>query len=348
MTKPYEVTVAIPVYNVHSYIERSLLSVLNQTFESIEILIIDDKGGDDSMKIVRQIARTHRRGADVRIIDHKVNRGTGATRNTAIEQAQGKYLYYMDGDDEVTPDCIETLYHQIKGTAADFCMASFVSVYNDRIRAEYVFPDIHLTGSCAIWEYQHVASRPIPVYVWNRLYRVSWLRAHSISCIPHHVNEDDWFSLQVLCSSANCILCSQKTYRYRIHDSSTMGRQVKGFDVKTALQYEETLDTIKQYLSQLGMRDIFPYCVQYLYRIIFLWSISVIRSQRLTYRDKLAFIGKYARWNHAPQYRVQIKYCDRSTLLVAMFRKFPIRVQYGMYRCVIGILNMKNRVHRTI
>ena len=100
----YKVTLSMPIYNVALYVERALLSALNQTFESIEFLIVDDKGSDNSMDIVRRIISEHPRGKDVRIIEHEKNIGLGATRNTAIDNANGEYLFFMDSDDEITPD----------------------------------------------------------------------------------------------------------------------------------------------------------------------------------------------------------------------------------------------------
>ena len=81
----------MPIYNVEQYIERALLSALNQTYQNLEILIVDDLGHDNSMDIVYQLKHTHPRGNCIRIITHKKNLGLGGTRNTAIESAQGKY-----------------------------------------------------------------------------------------------------------------------------------------------------------------------------------------------------------------------------------------------------------------
>ena len=92
----YKVTLSMPIYNVAPYVERALLSALNQTFESIEFLLVDDRGTDNSMDIVRRIIKDHPRGKDVRIIEHPHNIGLGATRNTAIDNAQGEYLFFMD------------------------------------------------------------------------------------------------------------------------------------------------------------------------------------------------------------------------------------------------------------
>lgn len=121
-----EITCAMPVYNASAFIERALLSALNQSFKDVEFLIIDDKGTDNSMAIVQSVITSHPRGNDVRIIDHVYNRGIGATRNTALDQARGKYIFFMDNDDELTPDCLEILYCKMVTYPVDFVAASFV------------------------------------------------------------------------------------------------------------------------------------------------------------------------------------------------------------------------------
>ena len=100
----------MPIYNVEKYIERALLSALNQTYQNLEILIVDDLGHDNSMDIVYQLKSTHPRGNCIRIITHKKNLGLGGTRNTAIESAQGKYLYFMDSDDLLEKEALKELY----------------------------------------------------------------------------------------------------------------------------------------------------------------------------------------------------------------------------------------------
>ncbi|MDR1632787.1 MAG: glycosyltransferase [Dysgonamonadaceae bacterium] len=119
------ITLSMPVYNVEKYVEKALLSALNQTYENIEFIIVDDRGSDKSMEIVRRIVAYHPKGKQVRIIEHERNIGTGAVRNTAIENATGKYLFFMDSDDEISPDCIEKLYAKMQEENVDFVESSY-------------------------------------------------------------------------------------------------------------------------------------------------------------------------------------------------------------------------------
>jgi glycosyltransferase involved in cell wall biosynthesis len=109
------VTISIPVYNVEKDIERALKSALNQTYKNLEILVVDDKGIDKSMTVVRDVLSQHPRRGQVRIISHDNNSGTGAVRNTSIDKASGEYIYFMDGDDCIVPDTIDYMVHKLGG-----------------------------------------------------------------------------------------------------------------------------------------------------------------------------------------------------------------------------------------
>ena len=108
------VTIGIPVYNAEKYIERCLISVLDQTFEDFEVLVVDDRGTDNSIQKVEEIANNHVNGKKLRIVHHDRNKGVAEARNTIIDEASGKYLYfgwygYFDGFFKVYKG--NSLYH---------------------------------------------------------------------------------------------------------------------------------------------------------------------------------------------------------------------------------------------
>ena len=84
----YEVTIGIPVYKAIDYIERTMESALNQTFASIEYLIVDDYGNDGTINVIERFQREHQRGKDIRILYNKQNLGVGRTRNIILGKAQ--------------------------------------------------------------------------------------------------------------------------------------------------------------------------------------------------------------------------------------------------------------------
>lgn len=106
-SKSFKISIIIPVYNVASYIEACLESAINQTYKNIEILIIDDCGHDNSMAIVEDFANRHQ-NKSIRIIHHSKNLGLSNARNTGIKESDGDYLYFLDSDDFIASNCIES------------------------------------------------------------------------------------------------------------------------------------------------------------------------------------------------------------------------------------------------
>lgn len=104
-----KVSIIIPVYNVAPYIKRCLDSVVAQTYTDIECILIDDCGTDNGMKIAVQFIKDYHGHVRFFIIHHPHNRGLSAARNTGIDVATGKYVFFLDSDDAITPDCIEIL-----------------------------------------------------------------------------------------------------------------------------------------------------------------------------------------------------------------------------------------------
>lgn len=100
------ISIVIPIYNVENYVEKCLNSVIRQTYNNIEIILIDDGSKDKSKEICDSYARKDKR---INVI-HKENRGVSSARNTGIEAAKGNYITFIDSDDYIDEDYIEKLY----------------------------------------------------------------------------------------------------------------------------------------------------------------------------------------------------------------------------------------------
>ena len=123
----YDVTIAMPVYNAEQYLNESIGSVCRQTWmERIELLILDDCCTDHSIERIKEMA--HKHGLTLSIFRAKQNSGVGVMRNKAIELAQGKYLFYLDSDDIITPDCIETFLRHAQDYDAELIIGSHCDV----------------------------------------------------------------------------------------------------------------------------------------------------------------------------------------------------------------------------
>lgn len=107
------VSIIIPVYAVSDYIERCITSVMNQTYGSIECIIVDDVSPDDSMVKCERLINNYQGPIRFVILHHEKNRGLSAARNTGTDAATSDYIFYLDSDDEITSDCIEKMVRPI-------------------------------------------------------------------------------------------------------------------------------------------------------------------------------------------------------------------------------------------
>lgn len=105
------ISIIIPVYNVEKYISRCLLSVINQTYnDTIECIIINDCTSDNSMTIINElITTTINKNIIFKTINHTVNQGQSAARNSGIRVSTGEYLFFLDSDDELCINALEDL-----------------------------------------------------------------------------------------------------------------------------------------------------------------------------------------------------------------------------------------------
>ena len=112
--KPY-ISVVMPVYNVEKYIADCLFSLINQTLEEIEFILVDDGSLDNSLEIINLFAKYDSR---IKIIKQE-NAGPSKARNTGLKEAKGQYISFIDSDDWVDEDFLEKLYNSAKNNNAD-------------------------------------------------------------------------------------------------------------------------------------------------------------------------------------------------------------------------------------
>lgn len=120
-----EISVIIPIYNKESYIENCAKSLLAQDFDDYEIIIVDDGSNDKSGEILDSIANT-----DSKIkIYHTPNQGVTAARKFGYDHSSGRYIMFVDADDELLPDAMRHMYKEIETTNADEVIAPYKNQY---------------------------------------------------------------------------------------------------------------------------------------------------------------------------------------------------------------------------
>ncbi len=242
----FKVTVGMPVYGVEKYIQKCLLSVLNQSFQDeIEILVVDDLGLDKSMDIVREIQVTHPKGKNIRIITQPKNMGCWAARNRVLEEAQGKYIMLVDSDDYISEDCIEKLYAQAVEHQAEAVYGSVlpVDLQGNTLDIGQDFlnqPYLVLQGKDCLANFANKSVHPtLRDFIWNILFRKDFIERHNIRFKQARFNDDMICSADVVPLVTSAVLIPDHTYYYVIRDNSLSNYQHRK---------EIKLDEIKEFI----------------------------------------------------------------------------------------------------
>ena len=124
-----KVSIVTPVYKVEKYIGDCIQSVINQTYPSIELVLVDDCGGDKSVDIINDfISSTQKEGLEIKLIHHEHNQGVAAARSHAMQAATGDYIFCLDSDDMLKPECIDHLVKRMDETDADLLYVIIIRI----------------------------------------------------------------------------------------------------------------------------------------------------------------------------------------------------------------------------
>ena len=121
------ISVIVPIYKVEQYLEKCVNSITSQTYTNLEIILVDDGSPDNCPAICDQLAKTDKR---IKVV-HKPNGGLSDARNVGFENSSGKYITFVDSDDYLNHNFIETLYRNIINTDADMSIVGYQEVFED-------------------------------------------------------------------------------------------------------------------------------------------------------------------------------------------------------------------------
>ena len=211
-----KVSIIIPVYNTEEYLRSCLDSVISQTLSDIEIICVNDGSSDYSLDILSEYAK---RDSRIKIITQD-NRGLSEARNRGLNEATGDYIFFVDSDDFIHSQCLETAYSLAKENDADLVDLRYTS------RREMAF----LSRTVKIRKVRcKVASNPFSLginkerfkilfFVWTKLYRRIFLRG--LRFIPNIQFEDFPFVFGVLSKMPKTVVALEKLYFYRARPNS--------------------------------------------------------------------------------------------------------------------------------
>lgn len=216
------ISVVIPVYNVEKYLAQCVDSVLDQTFQDFEIILVDDGATDSSRAMCDEYAQ---KDARIRVI-HQPNGGLSAARNTGLSAASGEYIYFLDSDDYIEPTALADLVSAVQQEQADVVFFDGYVFYdeceeNDSVsRYERKAPYTTQNGRSILP--QLLMNEEYRTAVPLMLFRTNYLTAHALTFREGIIHEDELFTFLVYNADGRVAHCHKQLYARRIRPASIM------------------------------------------------------------------------------------------------------------------------------
>lgn len=281
----YNVTIGIPVYNIEKYVSNSILSALSQTLDNIEILVLDDCGTDSSMDIVRKIKSEHPRGKDIRIVQQPSNGGLGRARNRIIEEAKGKYLFHLDGDDAISPNAIQILYEHACSYQAEIVYGSFeiVEEQNGEVKKTPQPKPFKVFTKEDEWpSYVYSDYDILPSSTCNFLISVDIYRKYHLRHLPINFWEDHTFTMDLPTYITRAVLLPDITYYYYFRNGSLSNFQKRlHIDKKEIQTTINAMSWVKMNSDRICYKPYFSLRMKKVMMTCFYIVCSILRNEKI-------------------------------------------------------------------
>lgn len=226
------VSIIVPIYNAEKFIYRCLSSVKEQTYTEWEAILVDDGSTDNTAEIIYNIIRGDTRFKYL----YKENGGVSSARNKGIECAKGRYVLFLDSDDELTTNCLENIVHWFECYQVDIIQFSFITAKpTDEVQnfceKENVQKKIYLKDTAIK---KMLEKNELKTVVWGGAFKkdvIEELRFDE----RIYLGEDCCFEFAAVVQSERLLYCSSCMYINRLEPGSITRRQVTQMDVKNVL-----------------------------------------------------------------------------------------------------------------
>ena len=252
------VSIIVPVYNVEDYLEKCLDNLICQTYENIEIILIDDGSTDKSSQICDEYA-----AKDSIAVIHKTNEGVSAARNDGLKAANGQLIMFVDSDDWIETDTCEIAVSAMEESGADVVMWSYISENNGNQSPKTIF------GSDTVFEGTDVTEKlhrrlfglmgeelAHPEYadslcpVWGKLYKKELILNNNISFVGLSEigsYEDGLFNIEVFLQVKKAVYFNKCLYHYRKENTSSV---TSGYRKDLFEKWQNLFDLMQKYIDK--------------------------------------------------------------------------------------------------
>lgn len=354
-----KVSIVVPVYKVEKYLSECINSLLSQSLNEIEIILVDDGSPDDCPRICDDFARKDSR---IKVI-HKNNQGLGLARSTGYEVVRGKYIAFLDSDDYVSKDMYKTLYERAEEAKLDACFCDILNFTDGR--DPYPYPrestELFFKDKQSIMTFSLNMLCPLlsqeenilyPHTQWNYIVRKDKLEESQVEFVSERefVSEDIIFNLCWL-PYANRIEWIEKFLIYhRLDNASSLTNNLKYQKVEASIRMVSKVNEIlsNQYNDLPNCEE---YFYSYAYKLIkdIRWSIiHFVPSWINKYAYMTYFLQEVAKLMPRKLFYYKKMYPNKRQSGIKMFSRNYIKLSIILFMTTTILRALQNRAKRII
>lgn len=317
------ISIIVPVYNVEPYIRRALVSIYEQSYESFEVIVVDDCGIDNSILIAESVSKLYSKCKTI-FVRHNYNRGLSAARNSGLNAASGDYVIFVDSDDALVPDALQNFVYQVQKYKYPDVVVGVLRNTKGNIDIEFDDNNDRIyDNSCVYLQGNEIISKKmfdysqknnIPPTAPNKLYKLQFLRDNKLSFVEGIIHEDEKFFIDLSCYINTLAIYNGVTYiRYVNKNSITTSLSIKTSMENWIVIVSQSMHTI--YHANVSLR------ISYLLKEIENKYLELPReSMLLALRAKVLLFKLSIKALRAGHYRLALSPC----ILVI----FPFRISH--------------------
>lgn len=255
-----KLSIIVPVYNGEKYIGKTVDSILNQTFEDFELILINDGSTDGTRKILEECREEDKR---LKVI-HQENSGPGAARNVGIREARGEYIGFVDGDDYIDKEMYEKLLNVVVNNKVEMVMCG----YTEKRDEDEIVVRANLQDREILFQ-KDIEDSIISTFIknvnfgyfalWNKIYYKEFLLENDLFIEEDRKQgEDWWFNIRVFCKLQSVVYIDEPLYYYIRQNSESLMNAYNESNIDYLNRgYEQILPIAKKYqldTEELEMR----------------------------------------------------------------------------------------------
>lgn len=243
-----KVSIVVPVYNAEQYLDGCIKSVLVQTLEDFELILVNDGSTDRSGEICEQYKEQDSR---IQVLHKENGGGAGATRNFGLATVSGEYVTFMDADDWMQPDMLDKMYLAAKKADVDVVICGYRYIFDENRQSETNYDQFlkkqEIVGKEEVKKF-FVTYFPdgLVGYPWNKLYRVETIKRNQLQFPLMRRMQDGIFNLHFFGCADSCLVLQDSLYNYRASQAITKKKLPSDF-------YDLLESFTKQYYTELSI-----------------------------------------------------------------------------------------------